>query len=214
MLKTKTLAFLSCLPLLLTVVAQGGSSSCSGAKSQPTAQQQRQPQRVNKNGATTGEQRRDEPKRNEQDDAKEKDETKDKGGAKGEGGEKEKARGDMKENIGGRVAEGTWGGDHIRVEVSAEGGVGAEVEYDCARGKISAPLDVDAEGRFDLSGTHVREGPGPIRVGITPPTRPARFAGRISGEEMTLTVTLTDTSQEIGVFNLRRGSEGRLRKCR
>ncbi|HEX8475550.1 MAG TPA: hypothetical protein VF666_16095 [Pyrinomonadaceae bacterium] len=110
-----------------------------------------------------------------------------------------------------RVARGVWGGAHIRMEVKDDG---ADIEYDCAHGTIDAPLDADASGRFDAVGTHVREGPGPIRVGKSPASRPVRYTGSISDKEMKLTVTLTDTSKEIGTFTLRHGSEGQIRKCR
>lgn len=109
------------------------------------------------------------------------------------------------------VAAGTWGGARVRLEVR-EGG--AEIEYDCAHGTIDAPLALDAGGRFEARGTHVREGPGPIRLNVPRVTRPARYAGAVTGDEMTLTVTLSDRAQEVGTFTLTRGSEGQLRKCR
>lgn len=118
---------------------------------------------------------------------------------------------DSQERKNAPAPDDTWGGDHVRVVVR-EGG--ADVEYDCAHGTMDAPLDLDDAGRFDVAGRHVREGPGPIRVGKTPPGRPARYTGRVSGRTMTLTVTLTDTSQEVGSFTLTRGREGRVRKCR
>lgn len=110
-----------------------------------------------------------------------------------------------------RVARGTWGGAHIRMEVRADG---ADIEYDCAHGTIDAPLDTDSEGRFDVAGTHVREGGGPIRIGKPTPGQRARYAGRVSEKEMTLTVTLSDTSKQVGTFTLTHDSEGRLWKCR
>lgn len=106
--------------------------------------------------------------------------------------------------------QGLWGGAHIRLEVNDRGAV---VEYDCAHGSIDEQLTLDAEGRFEARGTYVREG-GSIRVGIVRPVRPARYEGRVSGGQLNLTVTLTDTSQPAGSFTLTRGSEGRLRKCR
>jgi hypothetical protein len=106
---------------------------------------------------------------------------------------------------------GSWGGDHIRITVR-EGG--ANVEYDCAHGTITEPVKLDSEGRFDLRGTFVREGPGPIRLGITRVEQAARYAGRVSGETMTLRVVLADTRREIGTFTLGHDSEGRIRKCR
>lgn len=120
------------------------------------------------------------------------------------------AKDDRKGATGG-ASDDTWGGEHIRVELRNGG---ADIEYDCAHGTMSALPVPDAEGRFVVAGTHVREGPGPIRVGIKPVTRPARFTGKISGDTMTLSVVLTDTSQEIGTFTLTRGSDGRIQKCR
>ncbi len=105
---------------------------------------------------------------------------------------------------------GTWGGNHIRLVVGAEG---AEVEYDCAHGSIKPPLAVDSEGRFDLLGTHTIERPGPVRLGQDPPSRPVSFEGRLEGKQMTLKVTFTDTAESVGEFTLTHGSEGLLRKC-
>lgn len=106
---------------------------------------------------------------------------------------------------------GTWGGEHIRMVVSAKG---ASIEYDCARGSIVGRLTLDAERKFNASGAHMREGPGPIRMGVPRASRSAVFSGQVNGDEMSLTVTLTGEKQSIGDFILRRGSEGRLRKCR
>lgn len=114
-------------------------------------------------------------------------------------------------NSSPRIARGTWGGTHIRMEVRADG---ADIEYDCAHGTINAPLNTDAAGRFSLEGTHTREGPGPIRVGKLPTSFRARYAGSVREKEMTLTVTLADSSQSVGTFTLRHGSEGFIRKCR
>jgi hypothetical protein len=108
------------------------------------------------------------------------------------------------------LTTGKWGGAHIRLDVNDEG---ATVEYDCARGSIDERIEVDPDGRFAARGTFAREG-GSIRVGITPVKRPARYEGHFSGGQMSLRVTLTDTSQAVGSFTLARGSEGRLRKCR
>lgn len=106
---------------------------------------------------------------------------------------------------------GTWGGEHIRMVVSAKG---ASIEYDCAHGSIVGRLTLDAERKFNVTGAHMREGPGPIRMGVPRAGRPAVFSGQVNGDEMSLTVTLTEEKQSIGDFTLRRGSEGRLRKCR
>lgn len=112
---------------------------------------------------------------------------------------------------GGRVAEGLWGGQHVRMELGEEG---ARLEFDCARGQIDAPFETDAEGRFDLPGTYTRHGPGPIRLGKTAPARPARYEGRVEGARMTLRVRLAGADKPLGEYTLARGSEGKVFKCR
>ncbi|HST50965.1 MAG TPA: pilin [Pyrinomonadaceae bacterium] len=106
---------------------------------------------------------------------------------------------------------GTWGGQHIALEVTAEG---AQVEYDCAHGTVDQKFVTDAEGRFDLRGTHVREHGGPVRSNETPDTHPARFTGQIKGDTMTLTVTETDTKEVAGTFTLVFGQPAHVMKCR
>lgn len=103
----------------------------------------------------------------------------------------------------------TWGGEHVRIEFNDGEG---RVEFDCAHGTITDPLKTDAEGR--LNGTYVRDGPGPIRLNVPRVSQPARYSGTIKGDEMSLSVTLNNASQEIGTFTLTRGSEGLIRKCR
>jgi hypothetical protein len=112
---------------------------------------------------------------------------------------------------GGRLAKGVWGGDHIRFEVTD---AGASVEHDCAHAEIEQPVTLDSEGRFDLKARYVVERGGPVRRDQPPPTRPARYSGRVSGDTLTLTVTLTDTDEDAGSYTLTRGSEGRIMKCR
>lgn len=105
----------------------------------------------------------------------------------------------------------TWGGDHVRIEFNEGEG---KVEFDCARGIITDPFKTDSEGRFALKGTYLRDGPGPIRLNLPRVSQPAHYSGRIKDDEMSLSVTLNTTSQEIGTFTLTRGSQGRIWKCR
>ncbi len=104
---------------------------------------------------------------------------------------------------------GTWGGAHIRLRVTPDG---ADVEYDCANGTIVGPLTMNKDGKFELLGTHRREG-GPIRIDRKAQGRRARYVGQVEGKQMTLTVTLSEPEQEVGTFTLNHGSEGRLWKC-
>ena len=110
-----------------------------------------------------------------------------------------------------RMQKGVWGGDHIRLQVTDKG---AEIEYDCAHGTIDQPVVVNHAGRFDLKGKHIVESHGPILRDQAPAGRSAHYTGKITGETMTLIVTLTDKSEMVGTFTLTRGSEGNVMKCR
>jgi len=110
-----------------------------------------------------------------------------------------------------RLAQGAWGGPHIRLAVSDSS---ATIEYDCAHGQIDGPLVVDSRGRFSLKGTHSPEHPGPVRDNEQSTGQPARYTGWTDGKKMTLTVTLAGQKETIGTFNLALGGGGRIFKCR
>ena len=107
------------------------------------------------------------------------------------------------------VATGTWGGEHVRLEISK---TGAEVEFDCAHGQITQPIALDKRGNFDVPGTFIPEHGGPVRSDETPPSNPARYSGHLDGDSMNLTVTRE--KENLGSFTLIRGSQGTLMKCR
>lgn len=109
-----------------------------------------------------------------------------------------------------RTVEGQWGGISVSLVVTPTGGT---VVYDCAHGDIIAPLVLDASGGFDVPGTFVRERGGPVRDNDVPDVRPARYAGRIAGGMMSLTVTRSDSAITVGSFRLERASQGRVVKC-
>ena len=111
---------------------------------------------------------------------------------------------------GDQVVVGTWGGEHVALELAADGG---RIEYDCAHGELAEPFAVDRAGRFDVTGSHTAEHGGPVRDDETSVARPARFTGNVDGGRMTLTVLLTDTGEKLGTFTLTRGLVGRLTKC-
>ena len=108
------------------------------------------------------------------------------------------------------VAPGLWGGEHVRMVVSSDG---AELEYDCANGKIDQPILLDSKGGFNSLGSYTSERGGPRRNGDAALPR-ARYVGRVSGETMRLTVTLDNSKKTVGVFALTRGTDSLLTKCR
>ena len=109
-----------------------------------------------------------------------------------------------------KVPNGVWGGDHAGLTVSD---TSAAIEFDCAHGTLDEPPAVDRNGSFEVSGIFVREHGGPIRVDEVPDEQPARYAGTTNGRTMSLTVTLTTSSQPLGPFALALGQPGRLVKC-
>ena len=115
------------------------------------------------------------------------------------------------EDLDPTIADGVWGGAHIRLHLNNSGG---EIEYDSGRGTLSEPLKVDSQGRFIIKGTHINQPPGPIRVGFQPQGQPALFTGILTGQTLELTVTLTEPQTIVGTFKLTQGNEGRLWKSK
>jgi hypothetical protein len=107
------------------------------------------------------------------------------------------------------VSTGTWGGDHIILEVSEKG---AEVEFDCAHGQVTQPMALNQKGDFDVPGTFSPEHGGPVMRDEAVTSNPARYSGHVGGDTMALTVT--QGKENIGTFTLTRGGQPKLRKCR
>jgi hypothetical protein len=110
-----------------------------------------------------------------------------------------------------KVPPGIWGGTGINLTVEEEG---ARLEFDCAEAKIGETLIIDNQGKFSAEGTFKRRSPGALRIGFEPKSQPATFVGQISDKKMTLKITFTENKEEIGEYNLERGKEARLRRCR
>ena len=102
----------------------------------------------------------------------------------------------------------TWGGSHIGLVITVSG---ANVEYDCAEGEILEPIRL-VDGKFNVLGLHYMGIGGPIGVDRVHP-RPARYQGSVKGDEMTMTVTLTDTQEKVGTYTLTRGESAHVVKC-
>ncbi len=105
---------------------------------------------------------------------------------------------------------GTWGGEHISLTILDST---SNLEYDCAHGTIDEPILTDSEGNFEVTGVHVFEHGGPIRIDETFEKHPSVYKGRIEGEKMTLILIIKDTKAEIDTFWLTRGAEPIIYKC-
>lgn len=108
------------------------------------------------------------------------------------------------------VSPGNWGATGIAVDVEENG---VKLEFDCAVGEIKEKLKTDENGEFKTDGIFTRESFGPVREDNMPKPQPAQYEGKISGETMTLIVTLTEKKEKIGDYTLERGKSARLRKC-
>jgi hypothetical protein len=108
------------------------------------------------------------------------------------------------------LKQGEWGGLHIAMTVAASK---TDIEFDCGKATITGAIETDADGAFTASGTFLPERPGPTTPD-PPPSRPMRMTGTATGDDMQVTIALTDQNEEIGTFSLRLGTAARLTKCR
>jgi hypothetical protein len=103
-----------------------------------------------------------------------------------------------------------WGGDHVELEVTAEG---ATLDFDCANGSITKPLQLDAQGNFKIAGTFTRERPGPVmRDGNLAAV--ATYSGSIQNGTMKLTISSGPQNESQGEYVLVQDKHGRVFKCR
>jgi len=112
---------------------------------------------------------------------------------------------------GQALAVGTWGGQHVRAEVSEQG---VELEFDCAQGHIAQKIVLDNAGGFAVSGTFGTQRPGPTRDDESSSSRTVQYKGTVKDNEMQLAVSDPKSKEDLGSFNLKFGNEGRLMKCR
>jgi len=104
------------------------------------------------------------------------------------------------------VPTGTWGGDGGGLIVTAEG---AHAHIGCTLGDVTGAIALDAEGRFEVSGTWNVDA-FPVNRGIV---HPARISGRTDGATLSLAVRLSDTGQSLGPVLLTHGREPRMQNC-
>lgn len=108
------------------------------------------------------------------------------------------------------IVIGTWGGEHVHLELEESGGT---LEYDCAYGTIDAGWTLSDDGEFVGSGEHIIEHGGPVQDGEILPARPASYTGTVKDDRMSLTVTFSDSAQVVGTFDLVHGNEGQILRC-
>ena len=106
------------------------------------------------------------------------------------------------------VKNGIWGAEGVSLTVTSDGGA---IEYDCGHGTIDKVMALDGAGKFDVTGAHFSEG-GPTRQGDS--GAPARYRGTVTGDRLSLTVTVTSSDTTLGQFTLTFGQQAVLTKCK
>ncbi|MEO5588356.1 MAG: hypothetical protein ABIS03_02130 [Gemmatimonadaceae bacterium] len=101
---------------------------------------------------------------------------------------------------------GTWGGEDAGL-IAAEKSV--HIHVGCTLGDTDNPIRPRADGSFEASGTYNVDA-YPVNRGII---HPATFSGRVAGDQLTLTITLTDTTRVIGPVILVKGKEPKMGPC-
>jgi hypothetical protein len=104
----------------------------------------------------------------------------------------------------------TWGGKHIEMRV-VPGRAGAEVEFDCASGRIDEALPL--KGDFRLKGIYTAGQGGPSGPGQVVSAESAVWFGTMASGRMKLSVQLVSTKKLIGPFELELGKRGELFRC-
>jgi len=108
------------------------------------------------------------------------------------------------------VKAGQWAGQHIVMTV---GSASAEIEFDCGRATVGGSIDTDRDGAFVATGTFLQERPGPTTPD-GPARRPMRLSGTVKGDDMRVSIVLTDSDEDLGSFALTFGGTARLVKCK
>jgi hypothetical protein len=109
-----------------------------------------------------------------------------------------------------QLEPGTWGGQNIRLDITAEGG---SLDFSCARGELSEPIKLDRQGHFDVRGSYTPEGHGPTRQGAEPVSLAAHYWGTVADDVMNLQVGVDGPPHFNGTYQLTRGRQGKVMKC-
>ena len=110
----------------------------------------------------------------------------------------------------GRITLGPWGGEHVLLTVKD---TGADVQFDCAHGRVEEPIVLDDAQRFDVRGVFIREHGGPVKKDEAESSQPVRYKGTVNADRMSLTVAPEGGGEDLGSFTLSKGSKGHLVRC-
>jgi hypothetical protein len=114
-----------------------------------------------------------------------------------------------------RAAErlsGNWGGTEAAMTIDDRI---ATIHFPCASARIEQPIMLDANGSFDVPATFKRlHGVQRIdRDAAEEKPQAVRFTGRITGDELALTLHFPDSNAENEQFTMTRGEPARVPDC-
>src|SRR3989454_6645291 len=112
------------------------------------------------------------------------------------------------DDLGSALLSGDWGGPHAALSAAADG---ATLQFDCGRGSITVPVQLDAQGRFDLAGVYVAQPAGPVAPGDS--GEAARYGSVVSGRQLQPTMTLPPTGAPQGPVLVILGTAPQLVPC-
>ena len=119
-------------------------------------------------------------------------------------------RNELTPPAGSQIALGTWGGDGAGVIATDSL---THVHIGCSFGDVVGRVVLDAEGRFNVSGSYMLRA-YPIAVG---PMVPAQFFGRVQGSTLTIAVAVNDTVEKklvaLGPVSVRFDRQPKLGPC-
>lgn len=108
------------------------------------------------------------------------------------------------------LAIGTWGGERVGIVVDA---TNAHVHVACTKGDFPTPIEVDADLRINATGSYLLRA-YPIAIG---PSMPAVLAGVVRGDQLTFTISVSDTIENtlvvLGPATVTRGQEPMMGAC-
>lgn len=104
---------------------------------------------------------------------------------------------------------GLWGGDRMRLTIEAGG---ANLQADCATGRIAGPIELSPAGTFAATGVFEQHRPGPQRADTNAAPPGARYSGEVKGDTMTLSILPEGASTPLS-FELRKGVDVKLVRC-
>lgn len=103
---------------------------------------------------------------------------------------------------------GQWGGPDADLTLTTSGGT---VQFACGGGAIDAGWTLSHDGRWTATGQYFAGG-GPVPIEGHPP-HPAAYAGKLLGNRLTFSVTVTDLEQVLGPFTVERDEPGVSEMC-